>query len=534
MARRALSMAVVEEIKRRLSLGHLEREIARSLQCSRNTVRKVREGTYQSSLQPEDRPWVDQVVWDTVLSDLKLGHPLKFIWQEQASGITTYSNFWKYFYQRYPELKSATVTPREFEPGDRSEVDWAGGKIPWVHARTGQLQEAPVFIAVLGFSQLLFATAKEDMKSRNFLECHQEMFEAYQGVPRIVVPDCLKTGVSKCHLYDPDINHSYSDLATHFGTAIVPARPRHPKDKALAEGGVRIILRSFRWIYRHHTFYSLAEIQVALKKTCELLNARPHTRWGISRRERFEKVERASLKALPQNPYEIFEWKDAKVHPDSHIAVDGAYYSVPHLHRGRIVRVKLAKNLVEVFSGIDRIVVHPRDRSRMGRRITVNDHLPANARAYRENTPQNLLSQARFISEDLHAFFKELFEADTLGELRRSQGFLREARKCIQLVGHDQARPLFQKAIEQMKRFNKIRVPYFRELLMTFQKQTQKQEDREVVRDLTNPNLRYHEKEKTHVPNSSEKPLHGDEAPRLPLIARSYSDGSPTGGVACH
>jgi transposase len=365
------------------------------------------------------------------------------------------------------------------------------------------------------------------MKSRNFLECHQEMFEAYQGVPRIVVPDCLKTGVSKCHLYDPDINTSYSDLATHFGTAIVPARPRHPKDKALAEGGVKIILRSFRWIYRHHTFYSVAEIQAALKKTCERLNARAHTRWGVSRMERFKKVERASLKPLPKNPYEVFEWKDAKVHPDSHIAVDGAYYSVPHLHRGKTVRAKLSKNLMEVFLGVDRVALHSRDRSRMGRRITIIEHLPANSRAYREATPQNLLSQARFVSEDLHEFFKELFEADALGELRRSQGFLREARKCIQLVGHDQARSFIHKAIDQMKRFEKIRVPYFRELLITFQKQTQKPEDREVVRDLTNPNLRYHEKENNHVPSPSEKPLPRDEAYGLPLIARPHVDGSP-------
>jgi transposase len=467
-----------------------------------------------------DRPWLDQVHWESILEDFHLGHALKDIWQERLREVTSYSNFWKAFYQKYPELKLATVTLREFEPGERVEIDWAGGIIPWADPKTGQVFEARVFIGVLGFSQLFFATAKEDMKSRNFLECHQEMFESFGGLPRIVVPDCLKTGVSKCHLYDPDLNAAYSDLAAHYGVAIVPARPKHPKDKPFVEGGVRIILRSFRWIYRKHTFQSVHEIQQALKKTYELLNQRPHTRFRVSRFERFEKVERATLKNLPTDSYEVVEWKEAKVHPDCHVSIDGAYYSVPHAHRGQKVRVKLTKNRIEIFLNLERLCTHGRDRRRLGRRVTEISHLPENSRAYREATPQNLLSQARFISPDLYELLKELFELDAIGHLRRAQGFLREAQKFSQLVGSEIAKTHFKSAIEQMKRFEKIRVPYFKEILKSLQKQTQKPEDREVERDLINPWLRYPEKENKNVSSPSQKPLPRDEAPGLPLLSR--------------
>ncbi|PIR23501.1 MAG: hypothetical protein COV44_02495 [Deltaproteobacteria bacterium CG11_big_fil_rev_8_21_14_0_20_45_16] len=534
MARRELTVAVVEEIRRRLEGGRSVREIARALKCSRETVRRVRDGEVLCRAGPREsyRPWLDQVDWACVVEEFRLGHPLKFIWEERILGVTSYPNFWKAFYQKYPALKSAAVTPREFTPGERCEVDYAGGKIPWVNLKTGQVYEASVFVSVLGSSQLLFATAKEDMKSRNFLECHREMYEVFQGVPHVTVPDCLKTGVSKCHLYDPDINAAYAELAKHYGTAVVPARPKRPKDKALVEGAVRIVMRYFRWRYRPHTFVSVAEINRALREATEFLNQRPHSRFGVSRRERFEKLEKEKLKPLPSTVYEIFEYKDAKLHPDSHVFVEKIYYSAPHIYRGQTLRVKLSLNLVEIYHGLERVAVHPRCRSRDARRVTTLTHLPDNARAYREATPQNLLSQARFLSHDLHELFKELFEADALGHLRRAQGFIREARKEIELLGHDKARSHLQRAIHQMRAVHKIRVPYLRELLNRYQKQTYEDGDREIQRDLSNPLLRYNTQEEIHhVDCTTQKSLPRNEAPRLPFISRSNLEGGHGRGL---
>jgi transposase len=230
MGSRSLTAGRYEEIRRRLAEGRGLREIARALGCSRGTVREVRDGR-QSPDAPKpmaDPLWMSQLSWPAIIHDLGLGHPLKFIWEERAQQLTTYSNFWKQFYRKFPQYRQATVTAREFEPGERLEVDYAGDALEWIELKTGEIRKAFIFVAALGFSQLLFAWAAEDMKSRNWLACHRRMFRAYGGVAHVTVPDCLKQGVLKCHLYDPDLNPGYAQSAAHFNTAVAPARAGHP------------------------------------------------------------------------------------------------------------------------------------------------------------------------------------------------------------------------------------------------------------------------------------------------------------------
>jgi hypothetical protein len=187
-----------QEIERRLRAGRGLREIARALGCSRRTVREIRDGLRGAPGRAGPSPlWTGQVDWALVRHDLGLGHPLKFIWEEKAQSLTSYPNFWKQFYRKYPELRQATVTAREFAPGERVEVDYAGDTIEWVDLATGEVREAYVFVAGLGFSQLLFAWGAEDMKSRHWIGSHQRMYAFYGGVPHVTVPDCLKQGVLK-------------------------------------------------------------------------------------------------------------------------------------------------------------------------------------------------------------------------------------------------------------------------------------------------------------------------------------------------
>ena len=172
MARRRFTVDRYEEIKRRLLAGRRVREIARALTCSRRTVRAVRDGLRASPAQPKastDPLWMAQLDWPAIIHDLGLGHPLKFIWEEKAQSLTGYPNFWKQFYRKFPQYRAASVTAREFAPGERVEVDYAGDTLEWVDLKSGELHEAYVFVAALGFSQLLFAWAAEDMKSRNWL-----------------------------------------------------------------------------------------------------------------------------------------------------------------------------------------------------------------------------------------------------------------------------------------------------------------------------------------------------------------------------
>jgi transcriptional regulator with XRE-family HTH domain len=483
------------EIRRRLAEGRSLREIAGALGCSRRTVREVRDGERRSpdALKPSGEPlWMAQLDWPAIVHDLGLGHPLKFLWEEKAQHLTTYSNFWKQFYRKFPQYRAASVTAREFAPGERVEVDYAGDPLEWVEITTGEIRKAWVFVAGLGFSQLLFAWAAEDMKSRNWLGAHRRMFAYYGGVPHVTVPDCLKQGVLKCHLYDPDLNPAYAQLATDYSTAVVAARPGRPKDKAIAEGLVKILMRYVRFRYRRQRFTSLAEINRALAECIERINARRHSRFGVSRRERFETLERAALKPLPLHDVDCGEWKEAKLHADCYVVVEGDYYSAPHLHRHKKLRIKITENQVEIFLGLERLAIHPRSRHRNGKRIKIDTHFPAASRAYYEATPQRLLSQSRFIHPDLHQLFVELFNADVYGNIRRCQGFVRTCTKEINQSGRDLASVRIAAAIATMHRYAKFRVPYFQALLAQARQQAlQPQVGREIVRRPGNPMLRY-------------------------------------------
>lgn len=495
MGSRSLTVSRFEEIRRRLAEGRKVREIARALGCSRDTVREIRDGLRLSPDAPKstaDPLWMLQMDWPAVIHDLGLGHALKFIWEEKAQQLTTYSNFWKQFYRKFPQYRQSQVTARDFEPGERVEVDYAGDVIEWVEVKTGEIHKAYVFVSGLGFSQLLFAWAAEDMKSRNWLGSHRRMFNFYGGVPHVTVPDCLKQGVLKCHLYDPDLNPGYAELASHFSTAVVPARPDHPRDKAIVEGLVKILMRYFRFRHRRVQLISLAQINQGLAECVERINARRHTRFGVSRRERFEALERAALKALPTLEFDCGEWRTAKLHPDCYVLVESVLYSAPHIHRHKKLRIKLTDNHVEIFLNLERLAIHPRSRHRDGRRIKIDAHFPPNSQAYYEATPQRLLCQSRFIHAELHQLFVELFNADVYGNLRRAQGFVRSCTKEINTAGHELASVRIAAAIATMRRFDKFRVPYFQALLAQARNQTvQPDPERQIVRRPGNPMLRH-------------------------------------------
>ena len=262
--------------------------------------------------------------------------------------------------------------------------------------------------------------------------------------------------------------------------------------KAIAEGLVKILMRYMRFRYRRRRFTSITEINQALTECIERINDRRHSRFGLSRRERFETVEKAALKPLPLGEVDGGEWKEAKLHPDCYVSVEGDYYSAPYIHRHKKLRIKLTENQVEIFLQLERLAIHPRSRHRDGRRIKNEAHFPPASRAYYEATPQKLLSQARFIHPDLHQLFVELFHADVYGHIRRCQGFVSRCTKEINQSGHELASERIAGAIATMRRYNKYRLTYFKALLDQARKQALKpQAEREIVRRPGNPMLRY-------------------------------------------
>jgi len=412
-----------------------------------------------------------------------------------AKEHTSCSNFYKYVQVRFSSLLAATVTLREFKPGEHCEVDYAGGRIEWLDTRTGEIHEAHVFLGILCFSQKIFAWAAKDEKKPNWLDSHRRMFEFYGGVPAVLVPDRLKNAVVRAHLYDPDLNREYVDLAAHYNTAVVPARARHPKDKALIEGAVKLLMRYFRFAYRRRTFTSLTEINEALREAVDKLNGKIHTRFRVSRQERFETLEKNTLRPLPLDTYVLATWKrDAILHPDCTVAAsDNNFYSSPHIYRGKRLDVKTGPSFIEIYFEQDRIAVHDRAVGKIGERITKNEHLPPNARAYKEATPQMILSQARFAHADLHKLIDEYFQQDALAHLRRAQGIVRKAYATIQKHGREKAAPWIAGAVAQMQRFGRFRVQAFEDLVQAeIRKSAVYREDRTIVRQPGNPMVRGH------------------------------------------
>ena len=485
------------QILKKIETGLSVVKISQLEKCSQRTVRLIRDGKMlmpsterSSTVVPV---WAIPLDWDTIHKEVtKDGHALSDLWEEAELGIS-YSQFTRYFKQRFPFVKIQTSTHRVFQPGERVEVDFSGKLAEWLDVETSEVFKSEFFVSALGESQKIFACTSPSQKSEDFIESHNKMFSFYEGVPKILVPDNLKSGVTQSDLYDPKINIAYEDMANYYNTVVVPARTYKPKDKSLVEGAVKLVMRALRFKYRRHTFTSPEEIDAALLKICEKINNKPHSRFKVSRQDKFLESEQKSLKPLPRNRYEFAKFKEARVYCDSHISVDHNYYSVPHILRGKKVRVRLTSQLVEVFTDLDKVATHKRFATKKGKYITEVSHLPAASRAYYERTPQNILSQAKFIDNELSEFLSELFQSrGALENLRRAEGIVRVAHKELELLNNRQrAKINIHKVIKQMKEFNHFTTHYFREALKRLRVDQSRCQKTTITRSPGDLNLRH-------------------------------------------
>ena len=280
--------------------------------------------------------------------------------------------------------------------GEKVFVDYAGQTVPIVDPHTGEVHQAQIFIGVLGASNYTYAEAHESQELSPWIGAHVRMFSFLGGVPEIVVPDNLKAGVKHPCRYEPDLNPTYQDLAEHYGIAVIPTRVRKPKDKAKAEVGVQVVERWILARLRNHTFFSLADLNQAIRELLSELNTRPMQHLGRSRRELFEELDRAALKPLPELAYEFAIWKKARVSIDYHIEFDKHYYSVPYTLIHKEVYVRATQSTVEIFFNNRRVASHLRVKS-PGRHTTVSEHMPPAHQQYQEWSPQRLTRWAQTI-----------------------------------------------------------------------------------------------------------------------------------------
>ena len=495
MSRRIMDEKRYQTIKEYLQAGVGINQICKIVGATKRTIQQVRDGVIQRPsemlCQREVPVWSHSVDWEKVLSELRSGHYLKYIWEERWSEQISYSQFTREFHKKFPNEGKEVVTRREYRAGEYLEVDYAGYKPKWVDPETLEFHEANLFIGALCYSQKYFAYATESAKSSDFIESHIKMFEYFGGTTRIIVPDNLKTGVTTPDLYDPEINKSYASFLSYYSCVCVPARVRSPKDKSIAEKGVDLIYRFFRFKYRNHTFISLEGVNEALLKVTFIVNERRHTRFKVSRNERFLKEEKESLKSLPAFAYEDGYWKRCTIYPDCHISVYGNHYSVPHMYRGKKCDVKVLQDSVEIFFNLKRIAFHDRASGNKGFMVTDNNHLPERSKAYKEATPQKILSQSRFISFSLYKFLDDLFSEGTLENLRRSQGFLSCSHKELKKTSREKALENIEKSLEDCTRWDKRRVPYFRERLNYYRTLSLSKDPKTIKRKPGNPNLRH-------------------------------------------
>jgi transposase len=322
------------------------------------------------------------------------GVTLMLLWEEYQS-----DNQQAYRYSQFCDLyrrwaRKLKLSMRQIhKAGEKLFVDYAGHTLPIVNPRTGEIKDAQIFVAVLGASNYTFAEATWSQNLSDWLGSHCRAFDFYGGVPEIVVPDNLKSAVTKPCRYDPDLNPSYQDLAEHYGTAVIPARVRKPKDKSKAEVAVQIVERWILARLRNQTFFSLAEANTAISKLLTDLNSRPFKKLPGSRKEAFVSLDQPVLRPLPRDPYEFAQWKKVRVNINYHVEIEGHYYSVPHQLCGQQLNARMTADCIECFQQQKRVSSHIRSLLK-GSYTTVADHMPKGHREYADWTPERLIRWA--------------------------------------------------------------------------------------------------------------------------------------------
>lgn len=415
MANTRLPMRHVKDVLRlKYELGLGPRAIQRSLGLSRNTVRdylaRAEHAGLRFPLAPDltdeelekrlfapvvpvlpSRPLPDWVVVHKELQEHKKLHlTLTQLWieyKEQHPDGYRYTQF-HHLYHRWLGARDY-VMRQHHKAGEKLFVDYTDG-LTLVDPKTGEIVPTQLFVAVWGASNFTYAEASLTQTLPDWIGAHTRAFQYFGAAPHLLVPDNLKSAVLKTSLYEPTLNHTYQDLADHYGSAVLPARPRKPRDKAKVEGGVLIAQRWILAVLRHRVFDSLAELNAAIRALLEKLNTRTLRKIQKSRRDIFTELDRPAALPLPHQPYEFAQWKKATVNIDYHIEIDHHYYSVPCRLLRQTVDVKLTASTIEVLSHGERVAAHLRSHQ-PGLHTTHPDHMPPAHRAYADRSPSRLL-----------------------------------------------------------------------------------------------------------------------------------------------
>lgn len=419
-------MTPYREILRLHSQGISQRSIAASCNCSRNTVARTIEKAHEHNLTaPLPKEFTDEKLgelfypkkpptqsnrrmpdYEYVHKELaRNGVTLSLLWTEycaecrQCGNVPFMYTQFCYYYREYIKKNKATMHINR-KPGEIMEVDWAGDTATVTDSTIGKELPAYIFVAVLPYSQYAYAEAFHKQDQEAWISAHVNAYKYFGGVTRILVCDNLRTGVDRVSKSEVVINRTYQELSEHYGTAVIPARVRKPRDKSSVEAAVGNVSTWIIAALRKQTFFSLHELNQAMREKLLEFNNKPFQKKQGSRKSEFLENEKDYLLPLPVTPYELASWKIATVMFNSHISVDKQNYSVPFEYIKQKVEVRMTKSTIEVFYGGNRICSHPRLHGRSNQYSTVSEHMPENQQKYVEWTPERFISWAERIGEN--------------------------------------------------------------------------------------------------------------------------------------
>jgi hypothetical protein len=430
-----LSMRKIKEVLRLHYENVSNREIARRLRIGAGSVsRYLARAQAAKMLWPLSDDWTDEKIYSslfpstsknpthplpdfgTIHTELKRkGVTLMLLWYEyQTQNPNGYS------YSRYCELYKGFIGKLKpsmrivHRAGEKLFVDYSGLTVPWIDKATGEINHAQIFVAVLGASNYTFIEATADQSLLSWVNSHVHAFEFFNGVTVCLIPDNLRSGVTKSHLYDPDVNRTYQDLADHYDVAVVPARVRTPKDKSKVEVGVQGIQRWILAPLRDVTFFSVHDINEAIKPLLQAYNERNFYELEGTRLSQYLEVDKPALKPLPARPYVYAEWKKVRSGIDYHVVVDKHYYSVPYRYLKENIDVRITHSTIECFQKGNRIALHP--RSYKTGHSTIHEHMPRSHQDYAEWTPERMHNWANSIGPNTGKLIKELTKMHKIPE----------------------------------------------------------------------------------------------------------------------
>jgi transposase len=321
------------------------------------------------------------------------GVTLQLLWEEYAAahgGLAyRYSQFCLLYHRFAASLKRSMR--QVHRAGDKLFIDYSGQTMPIIDPATGEIHHAQIFVAVLGASSYTYAEASLTQQLPDWIASHVRCFEFLGAVPALLVPDQLKSAIKAACRYEPETTSTYEDLARHYGTAILAARPAHPRDKAAVETSVLVVQRWILARLRNRQFFSLHELNGAIRELLVDLNHRPFKKFEGCRRSAFETIDRPAMRPLPATRYEFAQWKKASVGIDYHVELDGHYYSVPHELVSHKVELRATAAIVECFFKGKRVASHMRSNKR-GAHTTLPEHMPESHRKHMQWTPGRLLN----------------------------------------------------------------------------------------------------------------------------------------------